>query len=467
MRERSELAVLERNYLFPGRKSDGQIDLERGSVIVEASQQGSGHLYVNTDDCRVAVTGTVFSVTHGMRGSRVSVVEGEVHVNHSGNEDVLQPGQQATTSASLNPVPVEEDIAWSRNSNEYVALLKEMRKLGEEIEKVFQPELRYATDLLDLAPSDTVVYVAMPNLSDELGQAYEILQDRVATSDVLRQWWEEQVIANGGGEHLEEIIDTMRAFGEELEEEILMTVQLDAHGEPAGPLFLARVSHPGSFLPMLTEKVAELEATYDQDLDLVTIEGALPIGDVVSDAELYAWVQNGVLTLSPSFARLRSMEAVHQGIDGSTLVGTEFHERLQSLYDDGVEWAIGVDLGKLIANAGGDIDSLERMGLLDVQHVIAERKQEEGRTQNRAVLTFDQPRRRMASWLAEPAPIGALDYISPDAEVGDALLSRAADLGVGMIVMGAYGHSRFREMVLGGATRDLLRHMTVPVLMAH
>lgn len=50
---------------------------------------------------------------------------------------------------------------------------------------------------------------------------------------------------------------------------------------------------------------------------------------------------------------------------------------------------------------------------------------------------------------------------------GEALLSIAADEGADLIVMGAYGHTRFREMVLGGATRDLLASMTVPVLMAH
>jgi nucleotide-binding universal stress UspA family protein len=54
-----------------------------------------------------------------------------------------------------------------------------------------------------------------------------------------------------------------------------------------------------------------------------------------------------------------------------------------------------------------------------------------------------------------------------DLGVGDLLLSRAADLGADLIVMGAYGHSRLREMVLGGATRHVLRHMTVPVLMSH
>ena len=43
----------------------------------------------------------------------------------------------------------------------------------------------------------------------------------------------------------------------------------------------------------------------------------------------------------------------------------------------------------------------------------------------------------------------------------------AADIGVDLIVMGIYGHSRMREFVLGGASRTLLTSMTVPVLMSH
>jgi nucleotide-binding universal stress UspA family protein len=51
--------------------------------------------------------------------------------------------------------------------------------------------------------------------------------------------------------------------------------------------------------------------------------------------------------------------------------------------------------------------------------------------------------------------------------VGDWLLSRVADLDGDLIVMGGYGHSRWREQFLGGATRALLAEMTVPVLMSH
>lgn len=52
-------------------------------------------------------------------------------------------------------------------------------------------------------------------------------------------------------------------------------------------------------------------------------------------------------------------------------------------------------------------------------------------------------------------------------EVSDDLLNRAADFSADLIVMGCYGHSRLREFILGGASRGILRHMTVPVLMSH
>jgi nucleotide-binding universal stress UspA family protein len=54
-----------------------------------------------------------------------------------------------------------------------------------------------------------------------------------------------------------------------------------------------------------------------------------------------------------------------------------------------------------------------------------------------------------------------------DMGVDDLLLSRAADFGADLLVMGAYGHSRLREYVLGGVSRGVFRQMTLPVLMAH
>lgn len=50
---------------------------------------------------------------------------------------------------------------------------------------------------------------------------------------------------------------------------------------------------------------------------------------------------------------------------------------------------------------------------------------------------------------------------------GEGLLSMAADAGADLLVMGCYGHSRTREFVLGGASRTILKSMTLPILMAH
>lgn len=51
--------------------------------------------------------------------------------------------------------------------------------------------------------------------------------------------------------------------------------------------------------------------------------------------------------------------------------------------------------------------------------------------------------------------------------IGDTMLSRCADLSSDLLVMGAYGHTRLKEMILGGVTRHILRHMTIPTLLSH
>ena len=69
-------------------------------------------------------------------------------------------------------------------------------------------------------------------------------------------------------------------------------------------------------------------------------------------------------------------------------------------------------------------------------------------------------------WLARHGVDARCREASDAGDVGETLLSRAADLGADLVVMGAYGHSRMRQWALGGATRSMLAHMTVPVLMA-
>lgn len=78
-----------------------------------------------------------------------------------------------------------------------------------------------------------------------------------------------------------------------------------------------------------------------------------------------------------------------------------------------------------------------------------------------------QPGADIALYLARHGVNAETMIESGASDPGEALLSLAADLSSDMVVMGGYGHSRFREILLGGVTRTILKSMTVPVLFAH
>jgi nucleotide-binding universal stress UspA family protein len=78
------------------------------------------------------------------------------------------------------------------------------------------------------------------------------------------------------------------------------------------------------------------------------------------------------------------------------------------------------------------------------------------------------PDAEVAAWLRHHDVKAVVQReVAPDSDVGKVILARAKDFDVDLIVMGMYGHSRLREVVLGGASRTILGSMPVPVLMAH
>lgn len=91
------------------------------------------------------------------------------------------------------------------------------------------------------------------------------------------------------------------------------------------------------------------------------------------------------------------------------------------------------------------------------------------------VLSFSHPKDDKAGapldglgqWLGRHGVKANLHREVTELDVGNALLSRAFDLGADLIVMGGYGHTRITELVVGGVTRSLLAQMTVPVLISH
>src|SRR5882762_1371628 len=136
----SVIEMKDRSEFYITKNSQGTtIHLDRGAIVVEAAKQGKQHLFVDTGDSRVSVTGTIFSVNNGTKGARVSVIEGEVHMDHAGTERVLRGGEQASTSSAIEKIPVKDEVAWSRKAATYAERLSAFTSLNKELGKVAMP----------------------------------------------------------------------------------------------------------------------------------------------------------------------------------------------------------------------------------------------------------------------------------------------------------------------------------------
>src|SRR6267143_2115114 len=237
MNQRAELAV-------SATRRDTTIHLDQGSIIVEAAKRHTGHLYVSAPDCSVAVTGTVFSVNSGTKGSRVAVIEGEVHVKHAGVESILHSGDVVATTQSVGVVPVREEIAWSSDLDRELALLAEFSNLRTKLEQIQMPGPRYESKILPLLPADTVLYIGIPNLGMALQQANQIFQQQLSQSKVLQDWWNKSGNSN---QHPtpQELIDQIHYVSQYLGDEVVITARGSFDSNEHGPVLLAEVRQPG------------------------------------------------------------------------------------------------------------------------------------------------------------------------------------------------------------------------------
>jgi hypothetical protein len=404
------------------------VRLRRGNLIVHAADQGSGRLYVDTPECLIAVRGTVFAVDHGIKGSRVSVLEGEVEVHRRGQTDVLAPGDQLTTNERLEPVAIAEQIAWSDHAEEHLALLGELTRLRREIADALEPHTpRTASRLLDLAPADTVAYVALPNLTEGLGEARRLVEDRIAASPVLQAWWQEHVVMAGIDRALDGMLDRLQPLGEAVGDEVVVAVPASALHGSGGPVVLALLDDPASFTALLEEEVARVNATVSSPV-LELLQD--PASEPLPTAELVMTVEGGLFVAATDRSQLLAATRRTTPVPGDFAV-SELHRRLAESYARGVSWVAGIDVRRFVelAAAGSDADAratLEGLGVLDATTFVVSSSRDGDRRSLDGALDFDGPRRGVAAWLGDPAPIGSLDFVSPAASFTVAAVTQDA-----------------------------------------
>lgn len=445
MRERSEFLVSE-------NRRGVTVNLTRGDVIVEAAKQHNGRLYVQTPDSLVSVKGTIFAVESGTKGSRVSVIEGEVAVNHQGKDETLLPGDQTTTNSSLNKTTIEQTLAWSRNAAKYANLVSELAKLKRDInQNVPRPGVRYSSKLINLVPENTVLYAALPNLTESLAESERIMQERISQNPALAEWWK----GNKGERINEQTLARVREFGSQLGEEIVVSAEMDAKGEPNGILVLGEVKNAANFRSYLNGQIANFAKESGNALKLRIIDN--PLTETVTNApkitavggdakaknaqnkteELFVWINNDVFAASPQIESLRGLAMRLNQPDANRFANSAFYQRINDVYKDGAGIVVAADLEKIIAQAVSkntkpdaalQIEGFKQLGVMNLRDFIVEQKEVNSKTLSRAALTFSEANRGIASWLAAPGSMGALDFISPNANVATAFVVKKPEL---------------------------------------
>lgn len=435
MRERSEFSVSE-------NMRGVTIRLDRGDVIVEAAKQHNGRLYVQTPDSLVSVKGTIFAVESGTKGSRVSVVEGEVKVDHSGKEETLLPGDQTTTNNSLDKAPVQKTVAWSRNASKYANLMSQLANLRREVnQKAARPGVRYTSKFVDLVPENTVFYAALPNLSETLAQSQQIMQDRIKQNPALAEWWKKDQ-ADGVGIN-QQAMNRILEFGSQLGDEIVVSAELDTKGEPSGILVLGEIKDAASFRTYLDGQLAQFVAKESGDSLKVRIIDdplAAPVKTVTvapgkngasKSSELFVWIHENIFAASPQIESLRGFATTLNSPGSNRFASSPFHQRISDVYRDGAGLVVAADLEKIVAQvvskdkepgAERRLEGFKQLGVMNLRHFVVEQKEVGGKTLSQAALTFSESNRGIASWLAAPGPMGALDFISPNANVAAAFV---------------------------------------------
>lgn len=379
----SAVEMNERSELYVRAAWSGQtVHLQRGDIIVQAAGQRRGRLRVQTRDSVASVRGTVFAVSAGITGSLVSVLEGTVEVSQPGSERLLKPGEQAASNPALQSVPLRQAVAWSKDSEKYLALLSDLAKLEQQIAAIPPPALRTQPRLVQYLPANAVVYGALPNLAGTIRQALAFADQRAVESQVFREWWNSDAVRE-----LRELVDRAQEVTPLLGEEIG---------------FVLAQSAPDSReqIPML---LAEVQASRQEAL-----AKALQALRVAGNARLFYYADR-ILVMSDSQAHLQwALSHLGRGASGP------FAGEIARRYQRGAGWLLAIDLSAMNL-PGRRGPAAEVTGAGPMKRLFLERRASQGVEENEAILTFEGARTGIASWLASAGNSGAAEYISSDA----------------------------------------------------
>jgi chaperone required for assembly of F1-ATPase len=302
--------------------------------------------------------------------------------------------------------------------------LAQFTAVQHRIEQIPFPQLRYSSDLLQRVPANTLLYVSIPNLGEFVNEAHEIFQDQLKQSPALQQWWDRKNAGNPAD--LDSLIDKLHQASQYLGDEVVI-VGTKQTGTP-GFAILTDVQKTGLADFLRTQFASSSSAPGLILLDEKSLEDTPTTPKTPSGG--YALIRQKEAVFSNSIATLKEIDAqLNAGASG--FAAGEFGQQIAAAYGRGAGVILAADLHQMMADklsslrsGGKSTEAIENSGMDEVRYLIAEHRETNGLPENHLDLQFSGTRQHLASWLAAPAPIGSLDFVTPNAAIAVALLSK-------------------------------------------
>lgn len=330
-------------------------------------------------------------------------------------------------SLSQTTAQSQPESSFSEELKKYPGLLPELGQLIDDLKRdVKYPPVRRESALLPLLPATTTYYVAFPNYGDVAHRSLAILNQHLQSSAVLRDWWQHGQLSSAGPkmqEFLQKFDEIFQYLGDEL------VVCGETGGKNRNLLVLAEVRKPGleQFLKVMWKQnqseMQSMRILDEQELALANSGPAQQLTVLVRPDYVIAAQHVEALRDFNSFLNAKT----------KNFPSTAFGERLEQAYQDGISVLLAADVHTILNQS--DIGNkqnqelLERSGFSDMQYAVWEYNHGTDKLGSSGELSFTAPRRSVAAWLAAPASMGSLDFVSPQvALVSGTILKNLGDI---------------------------------------
>ncbi|MGC2790875.1 MAG: hypothetical protein WA899_02545 [Candidatus Sulfotelmatobacter sp.] len=320
----------------------------------------------------------------------------------------------------MKPQP---EIPFADDLKKYPGLLTELAHLVEALKNNVQlPPVRTESRLLPRLPMETTYYVALPNYGETAHQTVGTLRQELQTSAVLRDWWQHGELSSTGPK-LQDFLENFYEVSQYLGDEIVVSGETGGISEKGAAshnlLIVAELRKPG-LKNVLDQILKESPGATQSGVRVLDLQ---QLAEAKSDSgaqQLAVLVRPDFVIAAQNLASLRGFNAF---LDTKTtyFASTPFGQRLTEAYQGGTSALMAADLHTIMNQIPPGTPQnqkiFDRTGFKDAKYAVWDYRHRAQGSDSQMELSFVGPRHGIASWLAAPAPLGSLDFVSPQASI--------------------------------------------------